>query len=237
MAREPLNEPHGLSPPLVTLSLSPLGPFKSSRLSGMIRNFFVLSPRGDTILAKLYRNDKNEGAHERSHTEALFRKIKFWDDLSKTKGEDESENNEVATDAENGGGTDGNSQPNGGSSDNQPTKKRTGDAPPVLMMPDGYTYFYIKRNGLIFGASTARNVSPNTVLEVSREQAQGEGANGRVSLFLNNDSCHSSHSFPCLIHFDSSSPPLLAYSKTTAERCRKKLSERTLSSATSCWTK
>jgi AP-4 complex subunit mu-1 len=42
-----------------------------------------------------------------------------------------------------------------------------GDAPPVFLMPDGLTYFHVKRNGLIFGASTARNVSPNTVVEVS----------------------------------------------------------------------
>jgi AP-4 complex subunit mu-1 len=37
------------------------------------------------------------------------------------------------------------------------------------MMPDGLTYFHVKRNGLIFGASSARNVSPNTVVEVSDE--------------------------------------------------------------------
>jgi AP-4 complex subunit mu-1 len=123
----------------------------------MIRNFFVLSPRGDTILAKTYRNDNNEGAHERSHTEALFRKIQFWDDLEpensqkkKKKQHDDYNNISMAETAE-------------------PTDaavKRTGDAPPVLMMPDGFTYFYIKRNGLIFGASTTRNVSPSTVLEV-----------------------------------------------------------------------
>ena len=46
----------------------------------MISNFFVISPRGDTILAKQYRTQASSaerGAHERSHTEALFRKIKF----------------------------------------------------------------------------------------------------------------------------------------------------------------
>ena len=41
-----------------------------------------------------------------------------------------------------------------------------GDAPPVFVMPDGLTYFHIRRNGLVLGASSARNVSPNTVLEV-----------------------------------------------------------------------
>jgi AP-4 complex subunit mu-1 len=110
----------------------------------MISNFFVLSPRGDTILAKQYRSEINKaemGAHERSHTEALFRKIKFWDD--NTSDDDAQE-----------------------SSQQQSESKRTGDAPPVFAMPDGLTYFHVKRNGLIFGASSARNVSPNTVLEV-----------------------------------------------------------------------
>ena len=88
----------------------------------MITHFFVLSPRGDTILAKQFRNDGG-GAHDRSHTEALFRKIKFYED--------------------------------------------GGDCPPVLRMPDGLSYFHWKQNGLLFGASTVRNVSPNTVLEVS----------------------------------------------------------------------
>jgi AP-4 complex subunit mu-1 len=105
----------------------------------MIRNFFVISPRGDTILAKQYRSEAGQdvGAHERSHTEALFRKIKFWDD------------NEEAQEG-----------------DSSSPQKRSGDAPPVILMPDGFTYFHVKRNGLYFGASTAKNVSPNTVLEL-----------------------------------------------------------------------
>jgi AP-4 complex subunit mu-1 len=131
----------------------------------MIRNFFVLSPRGDTILAKTYRNDKNEGAHERSHTEALFRTIKFWDDLPSTSSSSNTTNGNANTDAD--GSAIVESPTMTETSNNEPVK-RTGDAPPVLMMPDGFTYFYIKRNGLIFGASTARNVSPNTVLEVNQ---------------------------------------------------------------------
>ena len=111
----------------------------------MISNFFVISPRGDTILAKQYRTSTSTelGAHERSHTEALFRKIKFWDD-----------------NRDDGAGTNTGSTAEG-------EEKATGDAPPIFLMPDGLTYFHVKRNGLIFGASTARNVSPNTVLEVS----------------------------------------------------------------------
>ena len=114
----------------------------------MISEFFVLSPRGDTIIAKQYRNDRGEfGAHERSHTEAFFRKIKFWDDAAN----DDEEDNHVHIDdiAEDGA-----------------KLKRKGDAPPVFFMPDGMVYVHVKRNGLIFCCTTARNVSPNTVIEV-----------------------------------------------------------------------
>lgn len=104
----------------------------------MISSFFVLSPRGDTIIAKQYRDET--AAHERSHTDALFRKIKFWNDQSE----------------------DGNLE-----SETKPSDGAKGDAPPVLIMPDGNTYCHIQRNGLIFGATTARNASPNTIIEVS----------------------------------------------------------------------
>lgn len=122
----------------------------------MISNFFVLSPRGDTIIAKQYRNDRGDGgAHERSHTEAFFRKIKFWDDRHQTPGgggilsEFEKDSQE--------GGTDG----------DEKKDVKTGDAPPVFLMPDGLSYLHVKRNGLIFGCATARNVSAVTVIEVS----------------------------------------------------------------------
>ena len=117
----------------------------------MISSFFVLSPRGDTILAKQYRSESNStaAAHERSHTEALFRKIKFWDD-------DDDVDNKNSKKAK---------QPEltNGMADVSHAK---GDAPPVFIMPDGNTYCHIKRNGLIFGAATARNSSPNTIIEV-----------------------------------------------------------------------
>lgn len=40
------------------------------------------------------------------------------------------------------------------------------DAPPVFVMPDGYSYMHVKRNGLIFGCATEKNVSPVVVIEV-----------------------------------------------------------------------
>jgi AP-4 complex subunit mu-1 len=114
----------------------------------MISNFFVLSPRGDTIIAKQYRNDRGDaGAHERSHTEAFFRKIKFWDDMNLMPGGD------VGT---------------GEKSTIEEGSTKKGDAPPVFMMPDGLSYLHVKRNGLIFGCASARNVSPVTVVEVSK---------------------------------------------------------------------
>jgi len=115
----------------------------------MISEFFVLSPRGDTIIAKQYRNDRgNVGAHERSHTEAFFRKVKFWNDSENDDYDEMVDQDEIAEDGA--------------------KLKRKGDAPPVFMMPDGMVYIHVKRNGLIFACTTARNVSPNTVIEVSK---------------------------------------------------------------------
>ena len=112
----------------------------------MISNFFVLSPRGDTIIAKQYRSDRGDnGAHERSHTEAFFRKIKFWDEINLTPGVEETSS---ASDSQKAG-------------DKQ---QKTGDAPPVFMMPDGLSYLHVKRNGLIFGCAAARNASAVTII-------------------------------------------------------------------------
>ena len=120
----------------------------------MISNFFVLSPRGDTIIAKQFRNDRGDGgAHERSHTEAFFRKIKFWDDRHQTPG---------------GGGIISEADKNSQEGTGETKDVKTGDAPPVFLMPDGLSYMHVKRNGLIFGCATARNVSAVTVIEVSK---------------------------------------------------------------------
>ena len=128
----------------------------------MISNFFVLSPRGDTIIAKQYRNDRGDaGAHERSHTEAFFRKVKFWDDANNLiPGGDKDSSAENTKPTQEGG--------------ERSSSKTKGDAPPVFMMPDGLTYMHVKRNGLIFGCATARNSSPVTVIEVSPERDPNE---------------------------------------------------------------
>eukprot|EP00815_Leptocylindrus_aporus_P005039 CAMPEP_0116055166 /NCGR_PEP_ID=MMETSP0322-20121206/3240_1 /TAXON_ID=163516 /ORGANISM="Leptocylindrus danicus var. apora, Strain B651" /LENGTH=240 /DNA_ID=CAMNT_0003538707 /DNA_START=1 /DNA_END=723 /DNA_ORIENTATION=- len=128
----------------------------------MISNFFVLSTRGDTVLAKAYHaNPSSSGntagtdsnaAHERSHTEAFFRKVKFWTEMEGV----------VNSNAENGeSSSSSNSSMIGG--DARATKQ---NAPPVFRMADGLSYLHVKRNGLIFGCSTARNVSPSFVVEL-----------------------------------------------------------------------
>ena len=121
----------------------------------MISNFFVLSPRGDTIIAKQYRTQGNEGAHERTHTEAFFRKVKFWDDMN-TSVDVETSSSMTPNDE---------GPQNGKKTDNVSAGHKA-DPPPVFLMPDGLTYLHVKRNGLLFGCSTARNVSPCTIIEV-----------------------------------------------------------------------
>ena len=116
------------------------------------------------MIAKSYRSKSGVGAHERSHTEAFFRKVKFWDGVAPgTPGMDTtmglgSAGNKLSTDSISGGGGDG-----------LETKdsKNFGDAPPVFVMPDGYSYMHVKRNGLIFGCATEKNISPVAVIEVS----------------------------------------------------------------------
>ena len=131
-----------------------------------IVNFFILSPRGDTIIAKTYRSKSGTSltAHERSHTEAFFRKVKFWDGVAPgTPGMDATLG--LA------GGPNGQQVANSSSEKEkrwgEEKRERKGDAPPVFVMPDGYSYMHVKRNGLIFGCATEKNVSPVVVIEVS----------------------------------------------------------------------
>lgn len=134
----------------------------------MISNFFVLSPRGDTVIAKTYRSKSGVRAHERSHTEAFFRKVKFWDGVAPgTPGMDTTlglGSGKISSSTEGGGGGEG-------AETSKESVKRFGDAPPVFVMPDGYSYLHVKRNGLIFGCATEKNVSPVVVIEVSAESS------------------------------------------------------------------
>jgi len=114
----------------------------------MITSLFVLSPRGDTVLSKMYRTRPEINAHERSHTEAFFRKIKFWDEMTNSKEGDEALTADGAEGSE------------------LKQKQNQSDPPPVFLMPDGQSYFHINRNGLVFACSTERNVSPCTIIEL-----------------------------------------------------------------------
>lgn len=125
----------------------------------MITNFFVLSPRGDTVIAKRYRSKSGVGAHERSHTEAFFRKVKFWDGVAPgTPGMETTLGLGTRKIPSSDDAVEG--------SESKDSVKRFGDAPPVFVMPDGCSYMHVKRNGLIFGCSTEKNVSPVVVIEV-----------------------------------------------------------------------
>ncbi len=128
----------------------------------------MLSPRGDTILSKMYRTLPEVGAHERSHTEAFFRRIKFWNDMN-NKEAGASSCTPQAT-----------SSLNGEKGKDKDGVKR--DPPPVFVMPDGQSYLHVNRNGLIFGCATGRNVSPCTVIEV-RDGYDRQGNPNRWSLF------------------------------------------------------
>jgi hypothetical protein len=138
---------------------------RSTHMS-LISNFFVLSPRGDTILSKIYRvSSANAAAHERSHAEAFWRKVRFWDGAGVTV----TPSPEFASTAPPVIGsaasfTDDRDAMTGGDEDVASGRKK--DAPPVFLMPDGLNYIHIKRNGLIFACSSPTNVSPCTVIEV-----------------------------------------------------------------------
>ena len=151
----------------------------------LISNFFVLSPRGDTILSKMYRvGSPSVVAHERSHTEAFLRKVRFWDGMTQFSGGAAAvsspefvstptfSGNPTLSAAPSMEGSEGMGLGMGmmdtglgcGEEGGGVGKKR--DAPPVFLMPDGLNYLHIKRNGLIFACSSPTNVSPCTVLEV-----------------------------------------------------------------------
>jgi len=115
------------------------------------------------VIAKSYRSKSGVGAHERSHTEAFFRKVKFWDGVAPgTPGMDTtlglgSGGNKLSADSLSGGSGEGSEAKD---------SKKFGDAPPVFVMPDGYSYMHVKRNGLIFGCATEKNISPVVVIEL-----------------------------------------------------------------------
>ena len=133
----------------------------------MIVSFFILSPRGDTVIAKTYRSKSSLSAHERSHTEAFFRKVKFWDGVAPgTPGMDTTLGLKGSNRSDDGG----NNNSSNGAAANGKKAAGTLDAPPVFVMPDGYSYMHVKRNGLIFGCATEKNVSPVVVIEVRRKR-------------------------------------------------------------------
>jgi AP-4 complex subunit mu-1 len=107
----------------------------------------------------MYRTRPEVGAHERSHTEAFFRRIKFWNEMHSqtnanvdTRKNNEEKDDHCASGSGNGSGVE--------------KKKEKKDPPPVFVMPDGMSYLHVNRNGIIFGCATEKNVSPCAVIEV-----------------------------------------------------------------------
>ena len=186
----------------------------------MIVNFFILSPRGDTVIAKTYRTQSGVGANERSHTEAFFRKVKFWDGVAPgtpgmdtTLGLGDRKLPSLEDDPDNGSA----------SANSKDTKKQFGDAPPVFVMPDGYSYMHVKRNGLVFGCATEKNVSPVVVIEVRLLPLLDRAQFGWISRLLLVGISHS---------FSRRSPK---YSKITAGRCPRNRFGRISSYSTNYW--
>jgi AP-4 complex subunit mu-1 len=108
----------------------------------------------------MYRTRPEVGAHERQHTEAFFRRIKFWNEMqSQTNA---ASSNKANSKQQNGEKEEGQTH----SHNNADKKKEKKDPPPVFIMPDGMSYLHVNRNGLIFGCATEKNVSPCTVIEV-----------------------------------------------------------------------
>jgi len=114
-----------------------------------LSSFFVLSPRGDTIIKKEYRFSLGQSGAEKdlkSSVEMFFRKVKFWD-TSKD------------------GGWDGPDEARAEADESENFDMPKVDAPPVFLL-DGESFLHIKRSGLIFGCATRYNVSPSQTLEL-----------------------------------------------------------------------
>lgn len=159
----------------------------------MISNFFILSPRGDTILAKDYRfdgvlppspdlvdltappsadGDGSEAAAStlpesllRTQAELFFRKVKFWDDMTGSTSDRDYENPATNRATQVPGASSDGASTSDGNAGSSVTAITKVDAPPLFMI-DGVSYIHIKRSGLYFVVTTRRNVSPSEVGEM-----------------------------------------------------------------------
>jgi len=120
----------------------------------MISQFFILSPRGDAIVTKDFRNDLPRRTHE-----TFYRLCKFWVDESEGEGRgvDANARNASSSGRARSAGTRGQSSTS---------------AAPAAFHADGVNYLHIKASGLYFVSTTTTNVSPSLVLELMHRLAQ-----------------------------------------------------------------
>lgn len=108
-----------------------------------------------------------------------------------------------------------------------------GDAPPVFHL-DGLNFLYVRKNGLLFGATTRFNVSPSTTIELLNRTAKVFkdycGVLSEVRL-----SCV----FPTLLSISSALPAFSSnpyvLSHLSVPDAYRNLSARILSWCMSCW--
>jgi len=114
----------------------------------MISQFFVLSPRGDAIVTKDFRNDLPRRTHE-----TFFRLCKFWRDDDERTGMTSTSR----------GDADAASRARRGTSS---------ASAPAAFHADGVNYLHIKASGLYFVSTTTTNVSPSLILELMHRLAR-----------------------------------------------------------------
>ena len=105
-------------------------------MSSAVSTFSILSPRGDTIISRVFRDDTGSAHHT---AEIFFRAAKFG--LSEAKKDPSA----VAGVGKRAGGAD--------------------ETPPVFVL-DGISYISTKTAGLYFLCTTRYNVSPSLILEL-----------------------------------------------------------------------
>jgi len=128
---------------------------------GALSSFFILSPRGDTIIIKVGvrfvripprpPTKKDQHPVDRTHSS-------IHNPISSTPA--------AAQDFR------GDSLPNAAEILFRKVKFwEKGDAPPVFHV-DGVNFLFVRKNGLLFGATTRFNVSPSTTIELLNRMAK-----------------------------------------------------------------
>jgi hypothetical protein len=190
-------------------------------MSGALSSFFILSPRGDTIISRVsdcgaYRGGRGQKQRPASNSNTsdsqpmlwLWHRIYHQQDFR------------------------GDSLPNAAEILFRKVKFwEKGDAPPVFHL-DGLNFLFVRKNGLLFGATTRFNVSPSTIIELLNRTAKVFKDYCGILSEVRPDCVFPTLSIPSAGSASSSNPP--RFIPPHSSRCRN-LSARTLSWCTSCW--